>query len=501
MKRVVLLAIATMACGYGVHAQDNKALERAGFLRDSVADVLAEHRVNYAQNENMRVKLKPAILSLEREIVRLQEEYDKVIAIVSHRDAKEALAAYDKALEEAKNKPKEQTVVEESGRGRYVPDKARMKRDLVANDFFAERLSQSDYKGLLDAQKREPNVKESVAHYFEEYGQLLSLQSRYMEAATREEADSVATLFTAKQGELSQLDDAIASMWSSIFYNKIYAYDLLMERSGNTAMLDFSADAVARAAREINENSEQYQSDALVAYFARKKALSEYEMQVASTLLLTTSRDSLKQVVAELKNSDYRLSKLSLQRRSFIDYEDIDVKIPTIYNSKNPVPQTKIYDYGTVYRIRIGLFSKRPNLSALRGVTPLSYSTAYNNGMYAYFVGGFRTEQEAVEGAAYLKKLGFKEPIIAVWVDGEYYPTLEDMRRSESQFNIELSGIATLTDDVKAVILSHKSDCAISRIGSTFVVGTFEGKSAAEAVVADLKAINADITIEISKKP
>ena len=104
-----------------------------------------------------------------------------------------------------------------------------------------------------------------------------------------------------------------------------------------------------------------------------------------------------------MKNRDYRLSKLSLQRRSFIKYEDIEVETPTIYNSKNPVPQTKIYDYGTIYRIRIGLFSKRPNISALRGVMPLSYSDAYNGGMSAYFVGGFRTEQESKDGVDYLK--------------------------------------------------------------------------------------------------
>jgi hypothetical protein len=290
-------------------------------------------------------------------------------------------------------------------------------------------------------------------------------------------------------------------LWSSLYFNKIYAYDLLMEREGNVAMLDFSAEAATRAEREVNDNTDLYESNALVGYYARKKALTDYELQIASSLSLTTSRDSLRLVAAQLKNRDYRLSKLSLQRRSFIHYEDIEVKTPTIYNSKNPVPQTKVYDYGTVYRIRIGLFSKRPNISALRGVMPLSYSDAYNGGMYAYFVGGFRTEQEAKDGANYLKKMGFKEPIIAVWVDGEYYPTLDDMRRSESQYSIEISGVTTLTDDVKALILSYKSDCTISRIGSTFVVGTFEGKSAAEAVAADLRGIGNGMTVEVVKKP
>jgi len=322
-----------------------------------------------------------------------------------------------------------------------------------------------------------------------------------MEVPTRGEADSLAQLFAAKRRDMAGLDATINSMWSSLYYNKIYAYDLLMEREGNNAMLDLSAAVTSRAEREVNENSDLYEADALVNYYARKKALTEYELKIATTLSLTTSRDSLKVVAAGLENRDYRLSKLSLQRRSFIKYEEIEVKTPTIYNSKNPVPRTKVYDYGTVYRIRVGLFSKRPNISALRGVVPLSYSDAYNNGLYAYFVGGFRTEQEAKEGVAYLKKLGFKDPIIAVWVDGEYYPTVEDMRRSESQYNVEISGVSTLTDDIKTKILAHKADCTISRIGSTFVVGSFEGKSAAEAVATDLKAINSDIVVEITKKP
>ena len=500
MKRTIILTVALASVAVS-QAQTAKELERAGFVRDSVAEVLAEHRINYAKNESMREKLAPTILSLEREIVRLQAEYDRLLLQISQNDVKKSLTAYDKAKQQAANTKKEQTVVEDKKQESYIPDKARMKRDLVKNDYFSERLAPTDYKTLCEAQQREKRVRELVAKLHSEYGELLSLQREYMEVPTRRQADSIAQLFTAKCSRIEGIDSEITSLWSSLFYNKMYVYDLLMEREGKNAMLDLSASVTSRAEREVSENSEIYQSDALVGYYARKRALTEYELQLATSLSLTTSRDSLRLVQAELKNRDYRLSKLSLQRRSFIKYEDIDVKVPTIYNSKNPVPRTKVYDYGTIYRIRVGLFSKRPNISALRGVMPLSYTDAYNKGLYAYFVGGFRTEQEAKEGVVRLKKLGFRDPIIAVWVDGEYYPTLEDMRRSESQYNVEISGVPTLTDDIKAKILSHKADCTISRIGSTFVVGTFEGKSAAEAVATDLKAMSSELVVEITKKP
>ena len=499
MKRIAIF-VTVLAGAFGAQAQDNQKLERAGFLRDSVANVLAEHRAKYGKNEALREELTPVILSLEKEIVRLQAEYDKELAIISQRDAQAALNAYAEALKEAAEKAAQNAVEERPKAEEVVVDNSRMKRDLVANDFFAKRLSETDYKSLRDAQKNESKINKTVARCFAEYGELLALQRRYMEASTKAEADEITALFNAKKGEIAKLDESLNSAWSSLYYNKIYAYDLLMEREGKTSMIDFSAEAVARAEREISENSDQYQSDALVSYFARKKALTEYEMEIASVLSLTSSRDSLKTVMNGLKNRDYKLSKLALQRRSFIDYEDIEVKLPSIYSSSNPVPQTKVYDYGTIYRIRIGVFTKRPNLSVLRGVKPLSYTTEYNDGQYAYFVGGFPTEQEAKDGVAYLKKLGFKQPIISVWVDGEYYPTLEDMHRSQSLYNIEISGITTLTEAMKAKMLSHKSDCSISRVGSTFVVGMFEGKSSAEAIAAELRAMDNGVVVEITKK-
>lgn len=499
MKRAIIFIIALTSAVVS-QAQTAKDLERAGFVRDSVAEVLTEYRANYAKNESMRERLAPMILSLEKEIVRLQAEYDRLLAQISQNDIKRSIVAYEKAKQNA-TKAENQIVTESNNNNEYTPDKARMKRDLVANDYFSERLAASDYRTLCEAQQCEKRVKELVAKLHSEYSELLSLQREYMEVPTRAEADSVAQLFTAKRSSMAGIDNEITSLWSSLYFNKIYAYDLLMERSGDNAMLDLSAAVTARAEREVSENSDIYQSDALVGYYARKRALAEYELQLATLLSLTTSRDSLRLVQAELKNRDYRLSRLSLERRSFIKYEDIKVKVPAVYNSKNPVPRTKVYDYGTIYRIRVGLFSKRPNISALRGVMPLSYTDAYNKGLYAYFVGGFRTEQEAKEGVVQLKKLGFRDPIIAVWVDGEYYPTLEDMRRSESQYNVEISGVPTLTDDVKAKILAHKADCTISRIGSTFVVGTFEGKSTAEAVATDLRAMSSEIVVEITKKP
>jgi hypothetical protein len=131
----------------------------------------------------------------------------------------------------------------------------------------------------------------------------------------------------------------------------------------------------------------------------------------------------------------------------------------------------------------------------MKDVYPVSYSDKTHSGYYAYYVGGFRTEKEAQEGAARLKKIGFKEPIISVWVDGVYYPTVEEMRLSANLYSLEISGISALTNEMKAKVAGKE----IMRVGSTFVIGKFEDRAQADAAAAALKAINGKLTIEVIK--
>ena len=218
MKRTIILAF-TLAATSLASAQSAKELERAGFVRDSVAEVLAEHRASYAKSESAREQLAPTILSLEKEVARLQAVYDKLVTQLSQGDIQKALTVYEQAKQQSANTPKEQKSVEVNEKAAYTPDKARMKRDLVANDYFVERLSPSDYKTLREAQQREKSVSNHVAKYIAEYGSLLALQRSYMEVPTKHQADSVAQLFAAKKAHMAELDDAITSAWSSLYYN------------------------------------------------------------------------------------------------------------------------------------------------------------------------------------------------------------------------------------------------------------------------------------------
>ena len=477
MKRIILF-VAALACGVGAQAQTNqleKELKTADSVCDSIATMLAQCRVDYvAQNDSIRAKMAPTILSLEKELVVARAKYDKVLAAIMQRDVQREVQAYQASIKVDATAVAPQPVVDEKQVTTVI----------------------ADYEKSFNVpHPQEVEVGALATQYFEKYQEYLDLQKKYMKAETRGEADNYAYLFANVHNELKTLDAKIAAQWHQFYYDRIYAYNILAERSGNSKIHKFS-DLHTRA--KIREASGKYISDALVDYYISRELLLEYEIHIASTLSLTSSSAKLLERMAEFKKINPYLAKLTLARRNFITYEDISVKTPTIYTSSNPVPKTQVEEYGEVYRVRIGSFTRKINPSSLRGVMPLSY--IYEDNEYSYFAGGFRTEAEASEAARRLKGLGFREPVVAVWVDGAYYPTVEEMRQYESQYNIKISGVTTLISDVEAAIRANNSDCEIKREGGAFVVGPFVGQTVVNKVVTEIKALDTEMNVEIEKQ-
>lgn len=495
MKRVLLLAILSL---FGLTTLAENRPDKVNLLRqrcDSIYSALAALRSAYAYNPSRREELRLKIDSTERALKGCRAQYDSIISAISEKERVDILAAFEKANAERQRAASAKTEAKRDSAATFI----NQDRNLIANDFFSTQLSQENYKALQEAQRLE-GVADSIAtSYTAYYAELLALQQKYTQAETPHQTDSLANVFNVKVGEIKQLDEVLSETTSKLYIDKRYIYDLLMEQGGQQAILDKSALLSAAADKEIKNSEGLYISDALVSYQIRKNSLVAYELHLAKFIAADSARDSLQVVANNLKQRNFKLPPIILQRRSFIKHEPISIKGTTYYNSRNPIPRTKIYDYGTVYRIHIGTFKNRQNPSTMRGVAPLSYSNAYHDGAYAYFVGGFRTEQEANDGAEELRIIGFREPIVSVWVDGEFYPTLADMRKHLGSYNIEISGVESIPNEVKAKIEQHNAANMISRIGSAYIIGSFAGKTAAESVATDIKSICPEMSVKVVK--
>ena len=492
MKRLVICLAASFAL-FAASAQSALELDvqRTKGSLDSLNSVLAETRNKYASNPDMREELTKQLMAMEAQALTLKQSYDKALkAYIGNQQRNYVRTATDSTLSLQYNQGEDTAAVA------TLPTYPKV-ANLVYNKLFQHYISAADLRTLREAQKQESVVQTKIKEYLRHYDRMVALKLEYERVDTEIAADSVLNLLEVARKEASGVEAVIGDTWHTICDNKIYAYNLLMEQKDKVSVLTSADEELTKALRESEQVEKECESPLLSEYFYRKNALLSYECKVADVLELQTAQDSLIKVQRGLKKENYCLPKVKIVRRSFIEHEPIKVIKPTIYTTKNPIPNTRIYEYGTVYRIRIGIFTNRPNLSALKGVTPLSYTDKYHGGKYAYFVGGFRTEEEANEGVKQLVKLGFKSPQVVMWVDGEYISNIAEWKSKNLGFNIEITGITALPDAVKAHISLRNENCRFSRVGTAFIVGTFASKSDAELVASEIVAMDSNIKAEV----
>ena len=502
MKRFVSLLVA-IAAVFAVSAQQsnvqNDKLERAVVCAqksiDSLNMLIAEARSRYLEEVNSREKISTQLLAMEEQALVLKRRYDSALAALVSAQQRAYVSSGDGRTESGAL-VLQQNVVNDTASVAVAPT-YHYSANLVYNGIFESMLGGTDLRMVRDAQQQEGRLVGKIKEYLRSYDRMVSLQLEYERVDTEVAADSVLSMIDSVRKVAFAGQNVISDSWHAICDNKIYAYNFIAEKQGYMDLLSSAEGELAKAQRLSDQNEGAYESDVLCDYFFRKQAMLNYERKVAEAFELSSAVDSLEKVQRSLQKDSYCLPKINIIRRSFIEHEPLKVIKPIIYTSANPIPRTKIYEYGTVYRIRIGIFTNRPNLTALKGITPLSYTDKYHGGKYAYFVGGFRSEEEALEGVEYLKKLGFKAPQPVMWVDGEYISNIQEWKSKNLGFNIEITGVAALSDAVKSHIMMRNDKCRFSRVGTSFIIGTFASKADAEIVVSEIIAMDGGIKAEI----
>ena len=470
-------------------AMRNKIEEHRQQL-DSLSTLLQTERNRYKAEPSERERIASRIVALEQEERKLSQAYNQILtqfAIIESRDKASSSLNDTPTADGNNNKPTAASTTD------------KVRADLTRNAPFVELLSAADYKTLRETERRERSVAKRIGEYAANYDTMVALQLEHQRTDSEKAADSLTLLVESKRQIGRAIEQQITNEWQQVFDNKIYIYNLLLEKGGHSDILGLGEGIIASAAIEAEKESSAVESEAIALYFHQKRGLLNYESQIAKHLNLAPAKDSLQRAIASMQRSAYHLPKVVIERRSFIDHEPLKIIKPTIYTSKNPIPKTRLYEYGTVYRIRIGIFTNRPNLSALRGITPLSYSTDYHNGKYAYFVGGFRTEEEANDGVKYLKRIGFRDPLVVMWVNGEYVSNIEEWKKNNATgYVIEITGTATLSDAIKTHISLRNDQCNISRIGATFIISPFADKAEADKIASEISAMEPKIKANVS---
>ena len=257
--------------------------------RDSLAQEISAMRTRYAERESERELLGARIVALEGESYAAKSRCDKAAAALAEYERKWLTENFGKIASDDAADTASADVGESSAP--LVP--VRKVANLVYNDVFARELSASDCRTLREAQDKETDAADAVGEYRNAYASMIAVQREYMEAETESAADSIMRRFSLVQQAAELAERAVERNWAAVYDNKMYLYNLLMEKCGRSDILAESERKTDEIAQNIADGAGAYASDAVANYYYQKRGLLDYETAIASAFDLVSAKDSL----------------------------------------------------------------------------------------------------------------------------------------------------------------------------------------------------------------
>lgn len=386
---------------------------------------------------------------------------------------------------------------------------------LVENDYFHDNLPDADYRMLLSVQKQESEVDKQLKTLKENYDQLTLLLPAYYIAPKGAQSDSLFSRIETLAQENENLSKSVGKIWSSIFDTKIYSYNYILDKCGETEVLTEQERQMNNLLLLENEiEAEEYMYDPVAKYALQKLLIMGYEVRVADIAGLTAAADSLSRLTLPTSHiNDYFLSALDTRKRMFYDFADVQLIRPAKYTNSSQIPQVEVFPRGQIYRVLLGAYTRAQNISVFKGAYPMSREVKPDN-KYYYYAGGYATYEEAETAVAKLKRQGLPNARVVIWNNGIYNnnpgsttapATGERQRDDRIRYRVEISNAGeSLSRVVRDVITNQAAGKELSRIvdpttGETlFIVGSFANKTLAESLVNDITTVEPKLSIKIS---
>lgn len=364
--------------------------------------------------------------------------------------------------------------------------------DIISRGELSQYLRAEDLTELETAFEEQAIMEETTLAYLAKYNEMVATAVAYREATNESDATEIFDRFQELSSEATALSDEMNRLWIHILDTKFYAYSYVLESMRKYDSLDAMGANFTSMLQQCSTEEDYYASNSLMRYAIGYPVLLDYEIIFAREIGREDIAESLTAKRDNLDAIDYRIEPLSLERRLFLDYTPITIGRTNFYNSNNPLPELRIYERGTIYRILLGEFRNRQPMTLFKGVQPL-YITQNEEGHYLYYTGGFATRLEADEAQLFLREKGFSAPEICRWRDGQ----MVNLTAAASDDNDETTVVAgnryvvtintdSLSDDLRATIQENAPGKMVSRSGGHFRIGTFSERSEADFLITIL---------------
>ncbi len=456
------------------------------FREDSLSQELATSRAKYNEGGVDKESCREQIFDIEQQLLDLRVEKSGIINQINAIEQQWSLDNMSSGVAEQSS----------FGSNEQGEDRA---ESISKSRFAAEKLSSSDLETLRKVESQGQQLNMDVKEYAANYQKLALLKLEYEQATSQSDADEKVVQYNALDSLNGVLASKISREWLTIADEKSFGYALLMESAGFADVFEIEERLKIEAAESIESRRDETKCWELLNYHFSYLSMTELEIAVAERLKLPEAQRLLRGVSDSLRMSGFDFPNIQIEERLFLDYADVIFSTNSIYTSANPIPFGEVYERGVIYRLLVGSFKARQAASLFRGASPICI-IKNEEGMFSYYIAGYKTLSEAESARKLLLEKGFRRPEVVEWRDGERRNLTTNPRREESKYRVEISGVTELTPDMRSVIETQGEGRELSKIGaSTFVVGVFDTFESATNLVESLKIMDSGISVLVKE--
>ena len=375
--------------------------------------------------------------------------------------------------------------------------------NLVDNDCFRLNLTDDDYEDLLLAQREESEMLQLTARYLEAYEELRQVAEEYPKADRASVAEPLYAKYTQLCKELDDINESMTQKWNHILDAKYFAMAYILEKSHRYDIIDRASNNYQQMQYNCASNDGVYSSDALMRYALGRRTLLTYEHEFARDMRLKPAQDSLQGVIRGYKEPMFTLRPITIEKIIFMDLSKVKLARTNFYDeTSNPLPELRVFDSGTIYRILLGKYRSKQTMTLFKGVQPMSYERNAD-GMYCYYAGGYATEEEAREDMQFLEGKGFKSLELCRWEDGVYSVISKPKTAPKKTTTTTTKAVTTtqtsptvqymvviradeMNDRMRSLIKSAAPGKSMSRNGNTFIISLFKSRGEADTLLTTL---------------
>ena len=276
--------------------------------------------------------------------------------------------------------------------------------------------------------------------------------------------------YMEKMSEVRQLRDSIS----------IYAS--MIEMRGAGMRINVLKDSLAKAQSELQKIEMDFLFKGIV--IDPEKLMEEADREIVN------------------EKSGYAFSKREMGEPLVIKVLEPEVKFDYSFKilEEGQFAEDQNLPAGVVYQIQIFASKTRATIKNLKGLSPV-YESKGVNGHYVYRVGVFRTYNDVLANLNAVKKVGFKSAYIVPFIDGKIVKMAvakaREAQHKEEPVFYEVRVIpedGSLDSVISGGIRQQAGGKDIARVTgddgvTVYVVGPFDDKGKADAIVAFVKAM------------